>query len=146
MVFKLLQVLAVSKTDLESSGVVPGASNPSPQQERLSLVLENVCLACDLLLRLPDPMHERLKANPDWEAVLKWGIHFASNSGFLDDNSMKLLSLGSQELGLVERDPAYVNPYRVEKKPVKKFEDPPPPQKKERLKIKKGPRLSNSEL
>merc|ERR1719204_952619 len=53
---KLFQVLAVSKTDLESSGVVPGASNPSPQQERLSLVLENVCLACDLLLRLPDPI------------------------------------------------------------------------------------------
>lgn len=49
-------------------------------------------------------------------------------------------------MGLVERDPAYVNPYRVEKKPVKKFEDPPPPPKKERLKLKKGPRLSNSEL
>ena len=27
----------MSKTDLESSGVIPGASNPSPQQERLSL-------------------------------------------------------------------------------------------------------------
>lgn len=142
-----VKVLAVSKTDLESSGVIPGASNPSPQQERLSLVLENVCLACDLLLRLPDPMHARLKANPDWEAVLKWGIHFASNSGFLDDSSMKLLSLGSQELGLVERDPAYVNPYKTEKKPLKKFEEPPPPpRKKERLKIRKGPRLSNSEL
>jgi hypothetical protein len=130
---------------------VPDQANPeglpSPVRDRLSLVLENVCLACDLVLRLPDSMHIRLRANPDWESVLKWGIGLALETGLLDESSLRLLSLASQELGLVERDPAYVNPYRAERKPVKRFDDPPPPAaKKERLKIRRGPRLSNSEL
>ena len=141
------QVLAASKSELASSSATELSPISGPLHHRVSLVLENVCLACDLLLRLPDPMHLRLRANPDWEAVLKWGIGLAAETGHLDDSSVKLLSLGSQELGLVERDPAYVNPYRTEKKPAKKFEEPPPPPpKKERLKLKRGPRLAGAEL
>ena len=142
-------MLASNHADLDSSGYSPTVTDMESTvfKNRVSLVLENVCLACDLLLRLPDEMHARLKAANDWASVFKWGIGFSSRSGFLEETSLKLVSLCSQELGLVDRDPAYVNPYRAVKAPVKKFEDPPPPAaKKERLKIKKGPRLSNSEL
>ena len=144
-----VQVLSASQADLDSSGYSASVTDMHSTvfKNRVSLVLENVCLACDLLLRLPDKMHSRLKAANNWAAVFKWGIGFSSRSGFLEETSVKLLSLCSQELGLVDRDPAYVNPYRAVKAPVKKFEDPPPPAaKKERLKIKKGPILSNSEL
>ena len=127
-----VQVLSASQADLDSSGYYSSVTDMHSTvfKNRVSLVLENVCLACD-----------------NWAAVFKWGIGFSSRSGFLEETSVKLLSLCSQELGLVDRDPAYVNPYRAVKAPVKKFEDPPPPAaKKERLKIKKGPILSNSEL
>ena len=47
-------------------------------------------------------------------------LHKFLSPGFLDDSSQKLLSLTIQEQGLVNRDPAYVNPYRQEKKRQKK--------------------------
>ena len=42
--------------------------SPGPVTEKVSLVLENTCLACDLLMRLPDETADRLKANPAWDA------------------------------------------------------------------------------
>ena len=134
--------------DLESSGYVAGLSTitPGPVMEKVSLVLENTCLASDLLLRLPEEMARRVESNSSWGTVFKWAIGFSSETGYLDDSSQKLLSLASQELGLVDRDPAYVNPYRQEKKQHKRFEEPPPPKKKERKKIKRGPKMSHTEL
>ena len=51
-----------------------------------------------------------------------------------------------QELGLIEKQPNYINPYRKEKKPVKKFDDPPAKKKKEKKKLQRGPRMSGGEL
>jgi len=145
---KLFQVLSTGRVDLESSGYVAGLSSitPGPVMEKVSLVLENTCLASDLLLRLPEEMTRRVEGNSNWGTAFKWAIGFSSETGFLDDSSQKLLSLASQELGLVEKDPAYVNPYRQEKKQHKRFEDPPIPKKKERKKIKRGPKMSRNEL
>ena len=110
------------------------------------MVLENTCLASDLLLRLPEEMARRVESNANWGTVFKWAIGFSSETGYLDDSSQKLLSLASQELGLVERDPAYVNPYRTVKKQHKRFVEPPQPKKRERKKFKRGPKMSHSEL
>ena len=91
--------------------------------EKVSLVLENTCLACDLLMRLPDETSERLKANAAWDTTLKWAIGWAADTGYLDDSSKTLLNLASQEIGLIKRQHNYVNPYRKEKKPVKKLDE-----------------------
>merc|ERR1719468_88562 len=60
---KLFQVLSTGRVDLESSGYVAGLSpiTPGPVMEKVSLVLENTCLASDLLLRLPEEMTRRVE-------------------------------------------------------------------------------------
>lgn len=138
---KLFQVLSSSKVETGTK-----VTSTSPIPESVSLVLENVCLASDLLLRLPDQMHRKIKEVKDWVNIFKWAIDFSLETNLLDESSVKLLALASQELGLVEKDPQYINPYRTEKKPAKKFEDLPTPKKKERKKLKKGPKMSRGEL
>ena len=117
-----------------------------PNFDNARLGLENTCLACDLLMRLPDETADRLKANSAWDSIFKWAINFAVETGLLDESSQMLLNLASQELGLIEKQPNYINPYRKEKKPVKKFEDPPEKKKKEKKKLARGPRMSGGEL
>jgi len=145
---KLFQVLSTGRSDLENSGFVAGLSSiePGPVMEKVSLVMENTCLASDLLLRLPEEMTRRIESNSNWNSAFKWAIGFTQETGLLDDSSLKLMALVSQELGLVERDPSYINPYRQEKKQHKRFEDPPLPKKKEKKKIKRGPKMSHNEL
>lgn len=142
------QVLSSGRVDLENLGFVAGEAEFSgdASMEKVALVLENTCLASDLLMRLPDETAERLKANNAWDSVFKWAINFSIVTGFLDDSSRMLLNLASQELGLIEKQPNYVNPYRKEKKPVKKFEDLPAKKKKEKKKLQRGPRMLGGEL
>ena len=60
-------MLSTGRVDLENLGFVPGLTNvnfnpgSSPEHEKVSLVLENTCLAADLLMRLPDETSERLR-------------------------------------------------------------------------------------
>ena len=145
---EMMKVLSSGRVDLENLGFVAGGTpfSSGPTMEKVALVLENTCLASDLLMRLPDETSERLKANNAWDSVFKWAINFSSETGFLDESSQMLLNLASQELGLIEKQPNYINPYRKEKKPVKKFEDPPAKKKKEKKKLQKGPRMSGGEL
>merc|ERR1711872_714995 len=53
---KLFQVLSSGRVDLENLGFVAGLTpfSPGSTMEKVSLVLENTCLASDLLMRLPD--------------------------------------------------------------------------------------------
>ena len=142
------KVLSSGRVDLENLGFVAGDTpfSSGPTMEKVALVLENTCLASDLLMRLPDETSERLKANNAWDSVFKWAINFSSETRFLDESSQMLLNLASQELGLIEKQPNYINPYRKEKKPVKKFDDPPAKKKKEKKKLQRGPRMSGGEL
>ena len=133
---------------MESLGFVPGSTELLSEEilEKVSLVLENTCLASDLLLRLPDEMSSKIENNKDWLVTFTWALSFSEETSLLDESSLKLLSLANQELNLVERDPSYVNPYRQPKKQHKRFDDPPPPKKKEKKKIKRGPKMSHGEL
>lgn len=112
----------------------------------MAMTLENVCLASDLLLRMPDDVHALLNKHKDWQIVYKWSIGFAQETKLLDESTVKLLHLASQEVGLTEKEEDYHNPYKVVRKPQKRFDDPPVPKKKEKKKLKKGPRMYKGEL
>jgi hypothetical protein len=133
---------------LESGGYQLGPDLPQdePTRETLSLLIENTCLFSDLLLRLPDRLAARLAVRRDWDLVYRWSLGFVRDLTFLDAATLRLLNLAAQEVGLVERDPNYHNPYRLQKKPQKRFEDLPPPAKKEKKKVKRGPKMSHNEL
>ncbi len=157
MITKMLSVLTKSRGKLLEGGYeAQGGGLPSDEtlREALALVVENTCLASDLLLRFPHFMHKKLRSDQELDATYKWALGFTQEmaQSLLDSSAVKLMDLALQELGLIERSADYVNPYNKEdpskkKEPKKlKFADPPAPKKKEKKKLSKGPRLSKSEL
>lgn len=145
---KIHEVMSRHRINLENAGFIPGDEFPEDENVRDSvvLILENSCLFCDIALRLPDEIHKRMKANKDLDLTLRWAVGYVKEWDSLDESTLKLLHLCAQELNLVDRDSDYYNPYRIVKKAPKRFEDPPPPQKKERKKLKRGPKMSKTEL
>ena len=157
MITQMLSVLTKSRSKLLEGGYeVQGGGLPTdqPMREALALVVENTCLASDLLLRFPHFMHKKLKSNQELDATYKWALGFTQEmaQSLLDVSAVKLMDLALQEMGLIERSDDYVNPYKKEDpgkrgEPKKlKFADPPEPKKREKKKFNKGPRLSRSEL
>ena len=157
MIIKMMAVLTRSKTTLIDGGYeIQGGGLPDNEQlrEALALVIENTCLASDLLLRFPHFMHKKLKMNPELDVLYKWALGFTQEmaQSLLDSSAVKLMVLALQEMGLIDRSTDYVNPYKKEDstkrgEPKKlKFADPPEPKKKDKKKLAKGPRLSKSEL
>merc|ERR1719510_2163957 len=153
MMSKMKAVLTESKTSLTKSSLELSEGNlPSDQMDKtyLALVLENVCLASDILLRFPNYMLKKLKEDKELDTMYKWGLLFVNEtvSYVMDKPTKRLFFLAGQEIELIERDANYVNPYKkVESEPKKiMFTDKEPSvNKKPRKKLKKGPRLSKSE-
>ena len=157
MITQMLSVLTKSRSKLLEGGYeVQGGGLPTDQsmREALALVVENTCLASDLLLRFPHFIHKKLKSNQELDATYKWALGFTQEmaQSLLDVSAVRLMDLALQEMGLIERSDDYVNPYKKEDsgkrgEPKKlKFADPPEPKKREKKKFNKGPRLSRSEL
>ena len=90
-------------------------------------------------------MHKRIQSNKDLDLILKWSVGFVKEITLLDDSTVRLLDLCSQEIGVISKDPDYHNPYKITSS-AKKFEEPLPPTKKPRLKLKRGPKMSKPEL
>lgn len=145
---KMFTVIENSRVLLEASDFIPGTS-PFPQDENirdaLSNILENVALFGEIVLRFPDLASKVLKENNDYSVLYKWSVGFAhQNKNLLDNSTITLINLVSQELNYTERSPNYTNPYRK----VTKFENlrkemPEIVTKKKKPRIiKKGPRLS----
>ncbi|KAH8040816.1 hypothetical protein HPB51_012986 [Rhipicephalus microplus] len=113
----------------------------------LSQVLENTAFFGEIILRLPNIAHAVLNMNKAGAVVLNWAIGFSNSTELYDETTTKLINLVAQELGLVERDPNYHNPYAVKQA---KSESPVPPTKPvpkmKKKKIQRGPRLSRAEL
>jgi len=147
---KIQEVMMRHRVNMESSGYMPSDGQKFPDdtmvRESLSLILENSCLLCDIILRLPDEMHKRLTANKELGIIIKWSVGYVKELSLLDQSTHRLLNLCSQEIGLMAKDSDYHNPYRIVKTAQKKFDDPPQPTKKPRLKIKRGPKMSKTEL
>ena len=158
MITQMMTVLTKSRAKLLEGGYeVSGGGLPEDEtlKDALALVLENTCLASDLLLRFPYYMHQKLRDLPELDTTYKWALGFTQEMAepLLDSSAVKLMDLALQEMGLIEMSPDYVNPYKKNDPSKKgepkklKFSDPPQPKKKEKKKkIARGPKLTKSEL
>ncbi|XP_017774008.1 PREDICTED: coiled-coil domain-containing protein 134-like [Nicrophorus vespilloides] len=149
MADKIFTVILKSRAEIESSGYIPGISdfpNDDNTKDALSNILENTALFSEILLRLPDISISILKTNNNWDMLLQWSIAFAHQVQYLlDESTIKLLHLVSQELNHTEKDPNYVNTYRkVDKINSENMINNAEVKKKRRKKVmKRGPRLHN---
>ena len=143
MLDQIITVLIKAKTHLDAAGFVIGQF-PEDEKSRhaVALILENTCFLSDVILRFPDFFHANLKTDREKDLIYRWGLAFSVESGLSDDNTNKMLDLVSQEYGIKDKDPSFVNPYKAKKLKQKRFEDPPPKKKKEKKKMKRGPRMS----
>lgn len=147
---KINEVVSSLRVKLENSDYIPGG--PFPQDENirdaLSQVLENTAFFGEIILRLPDIAHAVMKQDKASSLMLHWAVGFSNSTGLYDQSMSKMIHLVAQELGLVEKDPNYHNPYISKQAkttaPVAPEESPKP--KKPKKKIKHGPRLSRKEL
>ena len=83
MMSKMKAVLTESKTSLTKSSLELSEGNlPSDQMDKtyLALVLENVCLASDILLRFPNYMLKKLKEDKELDTMYKWGLLFVNET------------------------------------------------------------------
>lgn len=143
------QVLTTSKLKLESSDYVTGGAFPEDEATRdaLSQVLENTAFFGEIVMRLPDIAHAALNMNKASALTFNWALGFSNSTGLYDETTTKLINLVAQELGLVEKDPNFHNPYAAKKKKAAPLPEPAEPKpKKPKKKIKRGPRLSREEL
>ncbi|CAB4066660.1 NOP15 [Lepeophtheirus salmonis] len=96
-------------------------------------------------IRGPSIRKYLLSANNDYNTLYRWSLSYISYGDFppslINEPTKKLIHLATQELGVGERDPDYVNPYKKkDRPPLKRFEDPPIAPKKSKKKVKRGPR------
>ena len=155
MTKKMFEILSTSRITLEASGVAQAVEDipkDTKVKDALALVLENTCLASEILLNFPNYMHKFLKEYRDFDAVFRWGLSFSHgivSGSLIDEHTSKLYKLALMELGVLPKEDGYHNPYlQEEEKPIKKldFVDAPKPKKKVKKKLARGPRITKSEL
>lgn len=99
-------------------------------------MLENTCLAGDIILYFPDMSFRILRQLSDWRVTINWCIAFTRQvDHIVDDLTLKMLSLFNQEVNEDERTEDYVNPYWESS--LKKTT----PKPKLKKKYKRGPSL-----
>jgi len=59
----------------------------------LSTILENTAFLGDIVLRLPDIVHELLASNDDWRQVTQWAIDFTNDTRVFVDKDRQLMSM-----------------------------------------------------
>lgn len=166
MLSKMSGVMTSSQNMLLSSNSEDIGNQQIPRdtnvRDALALAVENTCMASDILLRFPNYMSKKLDKEREFDAAYKWGLQYVTTSAqyLLDDNTKRLFHLATQELGMVDKDPDYHNPYRQQqsdggqKKESRKimFADDEPAAakgkkaKKAKKKLQRGPRLASTEL
>lgn len=157
MLQKLFAVINDAKQNLTQWGFVPGV-DPFPENETIreafSKIVENTAMFGDLVLRLPDVVHDLYDKNKEWNALMGWSVWFSGESKVFDGGSEKLLNLMSQEMNLIPKEEDYINPFSAESKQMKdramkemvdyaKSKVKPKSTKKKKEK-KRGPRLSGA--
>lgn len=139
---KIITGLEESKANLEAIEFKPKFEDFPEDPETadaLAFLLENICLAGDIILHFPDMSLRILRNFPNWRQILTWCIMFTKQvDHIIDDLTLKMLDLFNQEINEDERSDDYVNPYReLSKKTVTTKP------RRTRPKIKRGPRLSS---
>lgn len=151
---KMFSTTEEAKVFLMEAGFTPGDPFPTNEKMRdaMSMIIENTVFFGDILLHLPDITHDLLKRNKQWDLMARWGISFCNDTKVYEEAELKLLNLMAQELGIIEKDPDYVNPYKSNQKDLQKeiekllkdsMDEPVRKKKKKRKEKKRGPRLSS---
>ncbi|TWW69348.1 Coiled-coil domain-containing protein 134 [Takifugu flavidus] len=107
----------------------------------------------DVALRFPRIVHHYFDRNSEWGGLLRWGLHFCNQTGvFTGGAHQHVLTLMSQELGITEKTPDFMNPYRTERddvlhtaeafKKILREEEKRRRKEEKRKEIRKGPRIS----
>ncbi|XP_062873411.1 coiled-coil domain-containing protein 134 [Trichomycterus rosablanca] len=153
----LFKVLEESRAVLKAANLRP--EDPFPQDDKIkeaySHVLENTAFFGDVALRFPRIVHHYYDGNAEWAETLRWGLSFCNQSGvFTGATHQHVLTLMSQELGITDKSPDFINPYRTEKDDVlqtaEAFQTLLREEQKRRRKedkrkeMRKGPRISRS--
>lgn len=155
MTKKMLETLSANKNTLEASGISQAVKDlpvDTKVRNSLALVLENTCLASELVLNFPKYMHKLLKENKAFNDVFRWCLSFSYDlvaENLVDEPTRELYRLALVEIGVIQKEAGYQNPFKEENdKPTKKldFVDPPEPKKKAKKKLARGPRMAKSEL
>ncbi|XP_077983771.1 coiled-coil domain-containing protein 134-like [Glandiceps talaboti] len=143
---KLFEVLSGAKAAIQQTNYIPGDKFPTDDntKDALSSVLENTAFFGEILLRLPDISHDIYDKRREWKETMAWSVLFAQQTGVFEGVHATFLHLVAQELNVIERDPNYQNPYKMESKINFQGSEPIKPKKKEKKAKKRGPRLSQS--
>ncbi|TWW69364.1 Coiled-coil domain-containing protein 134 [Takifugu flavidus] len=117
----LQQVLEDSRQILVAANMQP--DDPFPMDDKIkeaySHVVENTAFFGDVALRFPRIVHHYFDRNSEWGGLLRWGLHFCNQTGVLTGGAHQhVLTLMSQELGITEKTPDFMNPYRTERDDV----------------------------
>uniref|UniRef100_A0A8D3D5J0 Coiled-coil domain-containing protein 134 n=1 Tax=Scophthalmus maximus TaxID=52904 RepID=A0A8D3D5J0_SCOMX len=117
----LFKVLEDSRQILVAANM--HADDPFPMDDKIkeaySHVVENTAFFGDVALRFPRIVHHYYDRNADWSGLLRWGLNFCNLTGvFTGGAHQHVLTLMSQELGITEKSPDFINPYRTERDDV----------------------------
>ncbi|CAL8302009.1 unnamed protein product [Merluccius merluccius] len=155
----LFKVLEDSRAVLLAANLQP--EDPFPLEDKIkeaySHVVENTAFFGDVALRFPRIVHHYYDRNAAWSAALRWGLRFCSHTGVFSGGAHQhVLTLMSQELGITEKTPDFINPYRTERDNVLhtaeafqrllREEEKRRRKEEKRKEMRKGPRISRSEL
>lgn len=152
MLNQLFKNLFDASQNLTSWGFIPGDDFPTNEtiRESMSKILENTALFGDLILRMPNVVHDFYDKNRDWHMMLRWAYDFSLQSTVFEGPHEKLLSLMAQEADIIPKSPNYVNHFvEVQKDDKDKIAVSminKKPKEKKAKKIPRGPRMSRTEL
>ncbi|XP_034046724.1 coiled-coil domain-containing protein 134-like [Thalassophryne amazonica] len=153
----LFKVLDDSRQILVAANMQP--DDPFPMDDKIkeaySHVVENTAFFGDVALRFPRIVHHYYDRNADWGGLLRWGLNFCNQTGvFTGGAHQHVLTLMSQELGITEKSPDFINPYRTERddvlhtaeafQKILREEEKRRRKEEKRKEIRKGPRISRS--
>ena len=150
-------VVGAARVELGAQGFSPGDAFPESETaggaDALARLLENAAFWADLSLRLPEVSVALFRDKREFRETMSWALVWANATGFYDSTTTKLMHLAGMELGLVEKEADFVNPYREQRRRqaqelAKNVSDEMKAKKAEKkAKAKKrGPRLSGGEL
>ncbi|XP_055904900.1 coiled-coil domain-containing protein 134-like [Eupeodes corollae] len=144
-IFQIIKQSNQTLTDEKYSPITDGFPVEQRVQEAVTLLIEDTCLASDIILHFPEISQKVLKKIPQWKETINWCLDFVMHyPHIIDEVIVQLIDLARQEINEDARSPDFINPYykkvEVESVPTKK------PNRRVK-KIKKGPQLSSrSEL
>ncbi|XP_060946597.1 coiled-coil domain-containing protein 134-like [Limanda limanda] len=153
----LFKVLGDSKQILVTANMQP--DDPFPMdgkiKEGLLHTIKPTAFFGDVALRFPRIVHHYYDRNSDWRDLLRCGLNFCNQTGvFTGGAHQHVLTLMSQELGIIDKTPDYLNPYHTERddvlhtaeafQKILREEEKRRRKEEKRKEIRKGPRISRS--